>query len=101
MKGNLDAEILYLYGALHNGEPSFEKHLKPAADMLLRLQLQLQRTQRAHDEWSTKTEWVQQTSKPAELGMHRADVLRSRIQALELELDSLRKSCAAGRSESI
>ena len=30
-------------------------------------------------EWLEKTEWVQQTGTPAELGMHRADVLRARI----------------------
>jgi hypothetical protein len=30
--------------------------------------------------WLDKTEWVQETVKPHELGMHRADVLKQRIQ---------------------
>lgn len=37
----------------------------------------------AFDTWHTKTEWVQQTAKPRELGMHRADVIRNRIAHLE------------------
>lgn len=42
-------------------------------------------------EWLEKTEWVQKTSKPGELGMHRADVLRDRISALEAENAELRR----------
>lgn len=38
---------------------------------------------RAHEQWLDKTEWVQETVKAGELGMHRADVLRQRIKALE------------------
>lgn len=34
---------------------------------------------RAYDEWTDKTEWVQQTAQSHELGMHRADVLKARI----------------------
>jgi hypothetical protein len=30
--------------------------------------------------WLDKTEWVQETVKPHELGMHRADVLKQRIE---------------------
>jgi Arc/MetJ-type ribon-helix-helix transcriptional regulator len=40
----------------------------------------------AYIEWQEKTEWVQKTAKPNELGMHRADVLRNRIRKLEKEL---------------
>ncbi len=36
----------------------------------------------ANDVWNEKTEWVQQTAQPHELGMHRADVLRQRIDHL-------------------
>lgn len=36
----------------------------------------------AFREWITKTEWVQKTGKPHELGMHRADVLNQRIGCL-------------------
>lgn len=46
----------------------------------------------AHDEWAEKTHWVQQTAQPHELGVHRADVLRDRInRAAAAE----RKECAA------
>ena len=36
----------------------------------------------AFDEWHAKTEWVQETAEARELGMHRADVMRKRIEAL-------------------
>ena len=45
-------------------------------------------------EWSDKTEWAQKTCKPQELGMHRADALKQRIDRLESAnqelLDALR-----------
>ena len=34
---------------------------------------------KALEAWLDKTEWVQETVKPHELGMHRADVLKQRI----------------------
>jgi len=40
--------------------------------------------------WLEKTEWVQQTGVPAELGMHRADVLRARIGSLSGEILMMR-----------
>lgn len=42
----------------------------------------LRQHERALAEWLEKTEWVQQTAQPGELGMHRADVLRKRLEAL-------------------
>jgi hypothetical protein len=33
-------------------------------------------------EWHNKTDWVQETAQPLELGMHRADVLKQRIERL-------------------
>jgi hypothetical protein len=36
----------------------------------------------AHKIWLEKTEWVHETAQPQELGMHRADVLRQRIERL-------------------
>lgn len=45
----------------------------------------------AYDEWQDKTEWVQETVTPKELGMHRADVLRERIFKLEAKLKELEK----------
>lgn len=38
--------------------------------------------EKAYIAWQEKTEWVQETVKPHELGMHRADVLKQRIEAL-------------------
>jgi len=40
------------------------------------------RTLAALKEWSDKTDWVQETAQPLELGMHRADVLKQRIDNL-------------------
>lgn len=37
----------------------------------------------ALQQWYDKTDWVQETCTPCELGMHRADVLRSRIDDLQ------------------
>lgn len=44
----------------------------------------------AYQEFIDKTEWVQKTAQPAELGKHRADILRSRINAAEAEIEALR-----------
>lgn len=48
-------------------------------------------------EWHDRTEWVQKTALPHELGLHRADVLRLRIESrdkrikeLEAEIDQLK-----------
>lgn len=41
-------------------------------------------------QWLDKTEWIIKTAQPSELGMHRADALRSRLAALELECKALR-----------
>jgi hypothetical protein len=49
-----------------------------AADELRRLDKQ----ELASNIWLEKTEWVQETAQPQELGMHRADVLRQRIERL-------------------
>ena len=43
----------------------------------------------AHEVWQRKTEWVQETAQPHELGMHRADVLRQRIEQLKTQRDEL------------
>lgn len=41
-------------------------------------------------EWSDKTDWVQASAQPLELGKHRADVLRDRIDSLKVEVAGLR-----------
>ena len=40
--------------------------------------------------WSEKTDWIQETVTAKELGMHRADVMRKRIEDLEKEVLSLK-----------
>jgi hypothetical protein len=45
-------------------------------------------------EWLAKTEWVQKTSDWQELGLHRADVLKRRIEILERENAELRKQAS-------
>ena len=60
-----------------------DKHAMQAAAELRRLH----QHELASEMWHTKTEWVQKTSQPGELGMHRADVLRQRIEKLQ-ELNS-------------
>ena len=43
----------------------------------------------AYNDWQAKTDWVQESAKPHELGRHRADVLRARIEALAAELAAI------------
>jgi hypothetical protein len=45
----------------------------------------LQWQELAAKQWLDKTDWVQQTAEVNELGMHRADVLRQRIERLKAE----------------
>ena len=45
-------------------------------------------------EWLDKTKWVQQTCQTHELGLHRADILRNRIEAFTAENERLNKSAA-------
>lgn len=44
----------------------------------------------AYNEWAKKTEWVQETAQAGELGMHRADVMRQRIEKLVAEVKALK-----------
>lgn len=48
--------------------------------------LELEQYRESWYEWSEKTDWVQETAKAKELGMHRADILRKRIEDLEREV---------------
>lgn len=48
----------------------------------------LRRVEFAFNEWIEKTEWVQTTTEARELGKHRADVLRERIERLREELNA-------------
>ena len=42
-------------------------------------------------EWFDKTKWVQDSVQPHELGLHRADVLRNRIETQAREIERLRE----------
>ena len=43
--------------------------------------------------WQEKTEWVQETAKTHELGMHRADVLKQRIDSVAQPEDKKCENC--------
>jgi hypothetical protein len=51
-----------------------------------RLQAEIDMLKGALKEWSDKTDWVQETAQPLELGMHRADMLKQRIERLNKSL---------------
>jgi hypothetical protein len=63
-------------------------NLEEAADELRRLH----QFERGYNEWTEKTQWVQETKQTYELGMHRADVLKQRIEKLETVNQELRKA---------
>ena len=48
-----------------------------------------------HVDWLEKTQWVQDSLEPKELGKHRADILRERLAAANAEIAKL-KSTAWG-----
>jgi hypothetical protein len=50
------------------------------------LQAEVDMLKGALKEWSDKTDWVQETAQPLELGMHRADVLKQRIERLKASI---------------
>ena len=52
--------------------------------------LELEKYRESWYEWSEKTDWIQETATVKELGMHRADVLRKRIEDLEKEVLTLK-----------
>jgi hypothetical protein len=49
----------------------------------------LRRFELANNLWHEKTDWVQETVRPLELGRHRADVLKQRIERLQEQRDEL------------
>lgn len=71
----------------YDGVPVHEK----AAAELRRLDAENKQLNVALDEWMEKTHWVQDTAQVLELGMHRADVLRARIESLDAENKALRE----------
>lgn len=53
---------------------------------LQNLQARNAQLEAAHKEWSDKTDWVQASVQTSELGLHRADVLRLRIEKRDAAL---------------
>lgn len=43
--------------------------------------------------WLDKTSWVQETARPSELGMHRADAMQARMLKTEAQRDALLEAC--------
>lgn len=56
------------------------------------LQTERDRFRAAWQEWNEKTQWVQETALVRELGKHRADVLRERIEALQNRIDAMKET---------
>ena len=79
------ALALRLADRLEHGRGDDVIYAKPAATELRRLHAENERLHRfelANNLWHEKTDWVQETAQPLELGRHRADVLKQRIERL-------------------
>jgi hypothetical protein len=71
-----------------------EKTVEEVALELLAENNRLGQIEYAFSEWVEKTNWVQSTVQASELGRHRADVLRTRIDQFKAENEALRKAIA-------
>jgi hypothetical protein len=71
-----------------------EKTVEEVALELLAENNRLGQIEYAFSEWVEKTDWVQSTVQASELGRHRADVLRTRIDQFKAENEALRKAIA-------
>jgi hypothetical protein len=71
-----------------------EKTVEEVALELLAENNRLGQIEYAFSEWVEKTDWVQCTVQASELGRHRADVLRTRIDQFKAENEALRKAIA-------
>lgn len=74
---NTQPEALRLADAVrtHEYHPQYRMYERVASELR-----RLHQHEKALQEWLDKTEWVQTTSRFSELGMHRADVMRYRIE---------------------
>lgn len=82
------------------GGPRFYSHREPlilqsahlaALSAVTAERDRLQQFEAAYNEWHDKTEWVQKTAEAHELGKHRADVLKERVDQIQAEVEALRK----------
>lgn len=91
----------FAYGYTHDpesiarDEPLYDQS---GIDRLLEKIDRLEMIESSWLEFMEKTEWVQKSSEPGELGLHRADVLKSRIDRLTAALDASRKEAQFLRS---
>ena len=77
---NLVNELRMLAEDLYaNGYNIYPAAMSKAADELE----SLQRYRTAYNEWTDKTEWVQESAPAKYLGVHRADALKDMISELE------------------
>ena len=83
-------EALRLADALMETHP-YPLDIKNAAAELRRLHPY----ETAYKEWHEKTEWVQTTARPGEFGMHRADVMRQRLEQAKAQRDALLEALKA------
>lgn len=86
-----DDLVQRLRGAARKANVGVGLDILAAIDEIERLRAEVERYKVAWTEYNDRTEWVQQTAKPKELGMHRADILRQRIENAERELAELRE----------
>lgn len=90
MNDTKQPEALRLADALDSRrEPSATHYINEAAAELRRLH----QVDVAHGWWLDKTEWVQESSEASDLGQHRADVMRQRIERLHAENEVLHDQC--------
>jgi hypothetical protein len=73
-------EALKLCDYLECNDASMEAQHKAATFIREALAEPEPNYKKALEVWLDKTEWVQETVKPHELGMHRADVLKQRVE---------------------
>ncbi|MBN9323683.1 MAG: hypothetical protein J0H24_17185 [Delftia acidovorans] len=98
-KTETQSVALRLADALEDGSYLLSQERNTTAAELRRLDARVTSLEFAFNEWHDKTDWVQETAQALELGMHRADVLRARIEALDAENKALRglaATCYAG-----
>ena len=79
-------EALRLADELEAGNCSLRTVMHPAAAELRRLH----QTDLSNKEWLEKTEWVQASIQPGELGRHRADTIKQRFDRLLAENKQLK-----------
>lgn len=91
-KTETQSVALRLADALEDGSYLLSQERNTTAAELRRLDARVTSLEFAFNEWHDKTDWVQETAQALELGMHRADVLRARIEALDAENKALRSA---------